>query len=123
MAYPVDSAYSPNYDGSVTTYSGIYIPEIWSGKLVEKFYAATVFGEIANTDYEGEISAMGDQVNIRTVPNITITNYRNTQVLFYFLNNTPICNTCIKISSTTRVNDYKINSCILNCFSYFQNVL
>ena len=30
--------------------SGIYIPEIWSGKLIEKFYAATVFGAIANTD-------------------------------------------------------------------------
>ena len=23
-------------------YSGIFIPQIWSGKLVEKFYAATV---------------------------------------------------------------------------------
>jgi len=33
--------------------SGIYIPEIWSGKLVEKFYLTTVFGAIANTDYEG----------------------------------------------------------------------
>lgn len=24
-----------------------YIPEVWSGKLVEKFYKTTVFGEIA----------------------------------------------------------------------------
>ena len=32
-------------------YSGTFIPEIWSGKLVEKFYDATVFGDIANTDY------------------------------------------------------------------------
>lgn len=57
-------------------YSGTFIPEIWSGKLVEKFYDATVFGEIANTDYEGEISAMGDKVNIRTTPNITIRDYQ-----------------------------------------------
>ncbi len=30
-----------------------FIPEIWSGKLVEKFYAATVLSAISNTDYEG----------------------------------------------------------------------
>lgn len=41
----------------------------------EKFYAATVFGAIANTDYEGEISAMGDKVEIRTVPSLTIRDY------------------------------------------------
>lgn len=57
-------------------YTGTFIPEIWSGKLVEKFYDATVFGEIANTDYEGEISQMGDKVNIRTTPTITIRDYQ-----------------------------------------------
>jgi hypothetical protein len=31
------------------------IPEIWSGKLIEKFYASTVLAAISNTDYEGEI--------------------------------------------------------------------
>jgi hypothetical protein len=36
--------------GGQPQYSGNFIPEIWSGKLVEKFYDATVFGEIANTD-------------------------------------------------------------------------
>lgn len=56
-------------------YSGTFIPEIWSGKLVEKFYDATVFGEIANTDYEGEISKMGDKVKIRTVPTVSIRDY------------------------------------------------
>jgi hypothetical protein len=57
-------------------YSGTFIPEVWSGKLVEKFYDATVFGEIANTDYEGEISKMGDKVNIRTTPTIVIRDYQ-----------------------------------------------
>lgn len=52
-----------------------YIPEIYSGKLVEKFYKSTVFGEIASTDYEGEISAYGAQVKIRTVPDITVSDY------------------------------------------------
>lgn len=52
-----------------------FIPAIWSKKLVVKFYAATVFAEIANTDYEGEIQAYGDEVIIRQVPDITINNY------------------------------------------------
>ena len=34
-------------------------PEIWSGKLIEKFYAATVLSAISNTDYEGEIKSYG----------------------------------------------------------------
>jgi hypothetical protein len=62
-------------------YSGTFIPEIWSGKLVTKFYAATVFGDIANTDYEGEIKDMGDKVHIRTVPNIIIRDYAKGQNL------------------------------------------
>ena len=28
-----------------------FIPEIWSAKLVEKFYASTVLSAISNTDY------------------------------------------------------------------------
>ena len=30
-----------------------FIPQIWSGKLIEKFYPQTCLSEIANTDYEG----------------------------------------------------------------------
>ncbi len=56
-------------------YSGTFIPEIWSGKLIEKFYAATVLAAISNTDYEGEIKNFGDTVNIRTIPTITISDY------------------------------------------------
>lgn len=53
-----------------------FIPEIWSGKLVEKFYASTVLAAISNTDYEGEIRNQGDRVKIRTKPTITIRDYR-----------------------------------------------
>ena len=35
------------------TYSGVFIPEIWSSKLVEKYYDQTVLAQISNTDYEG----------------------------------------------------------------------
>jgi hypothetical protein len=55
---------------------GWFIPEIWSGKLIEKFYASTVLAAISNTDYEGEIKNQGDKVKIRTKPTITIRDYK-----------------------------------------------
>lgn len=69
-------------DLSSTSSSG-FIPQIWSGKLVVKYYDATCFGEIASTDYEGEISKMGDTVEIRTTPSITIRDYKIGQSLNY----------------------------------------
>lgn len=73
MAYPVSPG-RPNYSGN-------FIPEIWSGKLIENFYDATVLAAISNTDYEGEIRRMGDTVNIRTTPEITIRDYVKGQTL------------------------------------------
>jgi len=80
MAYPVSG--SP-YLGSAASpaYSGTFIPQIWSGKLIEKFYNATVLAAISNTDYEGEIKNQGDTVNIRTKPTITINAYSADQAL------------------------------------------
>jgi hypothetical protein len=52
-----------------------YDPEVYSGKLVEKFYKTTVFGEIASTDYEGDIAGFGANVIIRTVPDVTVSDY------------------------------------------------
>jgi hypothetical protein len=80
MAFPVAGAGTapPLYPvgGAANNLSGVgYIPEIWSGKLIEKFYASTVLAAISNTDYEGEIKAHGDKVNIRTKPSITIRPY------------------------------------------------
>lgn len=56
--------------------SGSFIPTLWSAKLNQKFYKATVFGEIANTSYEGEISGRGDKVVINNRPDITINDYQ-----------------------------------------------
>lgn len=75
--YPVSSG--------VPVQSGIMIPEIWSGKLLVKFYDATVFGDIANTEYEGEIKDQGDTVHIRTTPSITIRDHKIGQSLNYEL--------------------------------------
>lgn len=62
-------------------YSGTFIPEVWSSKLLVKFYAATVLAAISNTDYEGEIKDMGDKVIIRQTPTITIRDYSKNQSL------------------------------------------
>lgn len=73
MSYPVSPG-RPNYSGN-------FLPEIWSGKLIENFYDATVLAAISNTDYEGEIRQFGDTVNIRTTPEITIRDYVKGQTL------------------------------------------
>lgn len=70
----------PNAPGR-PNYSGNFIPEIWSGKLIENFYDATVLAAISNTDYEGEIRQYGDTVNIRTSPEITLREYVKGQTL------------------------------------------
>ncbi len=62
----------PDYGPSGTVN---FDPEVYSGKLVEKFYRTTVFGDIASIDYEGDIVDFGAQVKIRTIPDITVTDY------------------------------------------------
>lgn len=73
MAFPVTSGH-PQYAGN-------FIPELWSGKLIEHFYDATVLAQISNTDYEGEIKKYGDTVHIRTTPTINISTYVKGQTL------------------------------------------
>lgn len=60
-----------------------YIPTIYSGKMLVKFYKNTVFGAIANTDHEGEIKNQGDQVEIRALPDITINTHYKGMTLDY----------------------------------------
>lgn len=68
MAYPIASGQ--------TAYSGVFIPEIWSTKMIEKYYDGTVLSMISNTDYEGEIRNQGDKVIIRTMPTLEINDYK-----------------------------------------------
>jgi len=86
-AYPINSGGFNSPAGQVaysgTAYSGSFIPALWSGKLAQKFYAATVFGEIANTDWQGDITGMGDTVIINTIPTINIYAYSVGQNLNY----------------------------------------
>ena len=68
--YPVQSPFN-----TTPSYSGTFIPTVWAAKLNAKFYAASIYGDIANTDWQGDISNMGDKVVINTAPSITISDY------------------------------------------------
>lgn len=68
--FPVSGSFDTN-----PSYSGAFIPTLWSGKLLAKFYQNTILSEIANTDYEGELKNQGDTIRIRLAPSITISDY------------------------------------------------
>ena len=65
------------------TYSGFFIPEIWSTKIIEKYYDGTVLNQISNTDYQGEIKNQGDKVIIRTDATLNIHEYEIGQSLVH----------------------------------------
>ena len=52
-----------------------FIPEVWSARLFVNLKKAHVFPGLVNTDYEGEISNLGDKVRINNIGDITIRDY------------------------------------------------
>lgn len=68
--FPVAAPFNTN-----PAYSGTFIPAVWSSKMNVKFYAASTFADVSNTNWEGEVSGMGDKVIIHTAPSITVSNY------------------------------------------------
>lgn len=52
-----------------------FIPEIWSTKIIQNIDQINVGLNFVNTDYEGEIRAAGDTVQVRTYGNITVQDY------------------------------------------------
>jgi len=65
-----DSGYGPSVAASA------YVKQLFAKKVLRNFYEITVFGTIANTDYQGEIKGMGDKVWLRTTPELTISDYQ-----------------------------------------------
>jgi hypothetical protein len=55
--------------------SGTFIPTLWSSKLNVKFYATSVFADICNRNWEGEIGNIGDKITINNIPSLTIADY------------------------------------------------
>ena len=75
--FPVQPGH-PDYSTGSTSQ---YIPAIYSALLIKKFYPATLFSKISNTDYEGDIKSQGDTVYIRTRPTIETFKYKKGMVL------------------------------------------
>lgn len=75
---PVGGAFATS-----TAMSGTFIPTLWSSQLAKKFYTATVFSDIANSDWSGELKSMGDKVVINKIPTLTVNRYVVGQGLNY----------------------------------------
>lgn len=56
--------------------SGTFIPTVWAASILEQFYEESVIAQIANTDYEGDIKALGDSVVVALEPDIAISDYQ-----------------------------------------------
>ena len=52
-----------------------YIPILYAGKTIKRYYETSIIPFISNTDYEGMIKAQGNEVKIRTVPEIAIADH------------------------------------------------
>jgi len=76
MAYPI-AAGTRNIGSDLMR----YIPVLYTGKMLVKYYDSSVLTQITNTDYEGEIKKHGDTVYIRATPDMTIRDYRKGQAL------------------------------------------
>lgn len=70
MAFPLAAGFTDMSSSGLSS----FVPLLY-GSWLEKFYAGTVYSEITNTQYEGKITAYGDKVKIRTVPDITVFTY------------------------------------------------
>jgi len=81
MPVPRETTY-PDYGyGGPGTPGNAHIPILFSGKLLEKFYAKSTVANIATTDYIGDLKNVGDRVVIRTLPSVTIKDYKKGKTL------------------------------------------
>jgi len=59
-----------------------FIPAVWSAQLIRANEKALVYGNVANRNYEGEISAFGDQVRINEIGAVSVATYtKNSTVI------------------------------------------
>lgn len=60
-----------NAAGYTTINGGSYIPQLYAPKLLTKWYKSTIFDQVMNTQYEGQLKKFGSKVIIRKRPTIT----------------------------------------------------
>lgn len=65
----------PRSEGFAQLPAGVFIPELFSMKLLLRYYEESLTPKIVNMDYEGEIKKFGDKVNIRRDPEATVARY------------------------------------------------
>lgn len=63
--------------------AGDFVPQIWSKKLNNKYYAQTFLRDICNSTWEGEIKSQGSSVLIRQVPEVEVRQHIVGQKLSY----------------------------------------
>jgi len=55
-----------------------FVPEIWSGRVLARLNDASVFRNVATTEFEGDISQFGDVVRINEIGRINVNAYSDT---------------------------------------------
>lgn len=55
-----------------------FVPELWSGRVLTQLNNASVFRNVATTEYEGEIAQFGDVVRINEIGRINVNTYSDT---------------------------------------------
>lgn len=58
----------------------VFIPTIWSARLLEHLDKAHVYAGLVNRDYEGEIRNFGDTVKIQQIGDITVKDYEKDDI-------------------------------------------
>jgi hypothetical protein len=59
----------------------VFIPEIWSARLLAHLDKRHVYAKLVNREYEGEIRNVGDTVRINQIGNVTVKDYtKNTAI-------------------------------------------
>ncbi|MCD7886215.1 MAG: P22 coat protein - protein 5 domain protein [Clostridiales bacterium] len=58
----------------------LFIPEIWSARLLDHLDKAHVYAGLMNRDYEGEIKAYGDTVHINQIGDVNIFDYDGSDI-------------------------------------------
>jgi len=71
----------PTASGYNQLSAGVFIPDIFPKRLLQRYYEEAIVPHICNFDYEGDISDMGDRVRIRREPEIVISDYNRGMAL------------------------------------------
>ncbi len=52
-----------------------FVPEVWGSEILRNLHRSTIFSQLCNRDYEGEIRQKGDTVRITAIGPVTVFDY------------------------------------------------